>query len=267
MATMLGLFLLLVAGGRVAARPESRVVNGEDAEPYSWPWQISLRYEHNGTFHHTCGGSLIAANWVMTAAHCISSSRTYEVVLGEYDLSVEEGSEQHIPVPSTGIFVHPKWRSYCVACGNDIALLKLQHPAVLSTEVQVGQLPPAGTILPNGYPCYLSGWGRLSTGGPLAERLQDVLLPVVSREQCTRSDWWGSFSIRNTMICAGGDDKSGCNGDSGGPLNCQAADGRWEVHGIASFVSALGCNALKKPTVFTRVSAFEDWIAGIVSQN
>lgn len=49
-------------------------------------------------------------------------------------------------------------------------------------------------------------------------------------------------------------------GDSGGPLNCQNAEGVWEVHGIASFVSALGCNYEKKPTVFTRVSAFNDWI-------
>lgn len=54
-------------------------------------------------------------------------------------------------------------------------------------------------------------------------------------------------------------------GDSGGPLNCQAEDGTWEVHGIASFVSALGCNAAKKPTVFTRVSAFEDWIEEVDS--
>lgn len=49
-------------------------------------------------------------------------------------------------------------------------------------------------------------------------------------------------------------------GDSGGPLNCQNAEGVWEVHGIASFVSALGCNYEKKPTVFTRVSAFNNWI-------
>jgi len=56
---------------------------------------------------------------------------------------------------------------------------------------------------------------------------------------------------------------SGAQGDSGGPLNCQAEDGTWEVHGIASFVSALGCDTLKKPTVFTRVSAFEDWIAEV----
>lgn len=49
-------------------------------------------------------------------------------------------------------------------------------------------------------------------------------------------------------------------GDSGGPLNCQGADGRWEVHGIVSFGSALGCNYYHKPSVFTRVSAYNSWI-------
>lgn len=49
-------------------------------------------------------------------------------------------------------------------------------------------------------------------------------------------------------------------GDSGGPLNCKNSEGVWEVHGIASFVFGLGCNFKKKPTVFTRVSAFNDWI-------
>lgn len=49
-------------------------------------------------------------------------------------------------------------------------------------------------------------------------------------------------------------------GDSGGPLNCKNPEGAWEVHGVASFVFALGCNYNKKPTVFTRVSAFNDWI-------
>ncbi|KAG5281171.1 hypothetical protein AALO_G00068190 [Alosa alosa] len=49
----------------------TRVVNGVDAIPNSWPWQISLQYQRNGQWGHTCGGSLIATNWVMTAAHCI----------------------------------------------------------------------------------------------------------------------------------------------------------------------------------------------------
>ncbi|XP_017590589.1 PREDICTED: chymotrypsin-C-like [Corvus brachyrhynchos] len=63
------------------------------------------------------------------------------------------------------------------------------------------------------------------------------------------------------MVCAGGDGVvSGCNGDSGGPLNCQRDDGIWEVEGIVSFGSGLSCNMIRKPTVFTRVSAFIDWI-------
>uniref|UniRef100_A0A8C9PZ56 Peptidase S1 domain-containing protein n=1 Tax=Spermophilus dauricus TaxID=99837 RepID=A0A8C9PZ56_SPEDA len=63
------------------------------------------------------------------------------------------------------------------------------------------------------------------------------------------------------MVCAGGDGIiSSCNGDSGGPLNCQAENGAWEVHGIVSFGSGQGCNTLKKPTVYTRVSAYIDWI-------
>uniref|UniRef100_A0A670ZEC0 Peptidase S1 domain-containing protein n=1 Tax=Pseudonaja textilis TaxID=8673 RepID=A0A670ZEC0_PSETE len=53
-------------------------------------------------------------------------------------------------------------------------------------------------------------------------------------------------------------------GDSGGPLNCPAADGRWYVHGVASFVYGWGCNTLKKPTVFTRVLAFIPWIEQVL---
>lgn len=44
---------------------------------------------------------------------------------------------------------------------NDIALIKLSHSAQLGDTVQLACLPPAGDILPNGAPCYISGWGRL----------------------------------------------------------------------------------------------------------
>ncbi|XP_072471658.1 proproteinase E-like [Notamacropus eugenii] len=244
----------------------SRVVNGEDAVPYSWPWQISLQYEKDGAYYHTCGGSLIAPDWVLTAAHCINTLRTYQVVLGEYDRSTEEGEEQVIPVNSDGLFVHEKWNSNCVACGNDIALVKLSRSAQLNDKVQVACLPPAGAIPPNEEPCYISGWGRLYTGGPLPDKLQQALLPVVDYAHCSKWDWWG-FTVKTTMVCAGGDIQSGCNGDSGGPLNCPAGDGTWQVDGVTSFVSSLGCNTKKKPTVFTRVSAFIDWIEKIIAEN
>lgn len=52
-------------------------------------------------------------------------------------------------------------------------------------------------------------------------------------------------------------------GDSGGPLNCQKANGQWEVHGVVSFGSSLGCNYYHKPSVFTRVSNYIDWIQAV----
>lgn len=60
----------------------SRVVNGENAPQHAWPWQISLRV--NG--RHICGGSLIARNWVVTAAHCVDRNPRpsgYTVVVGK----------------------------------------------------------------------------------------------------------------------------------------------------------------------------------------
>lgn len=59
-----------------------RVINGEDASPHSWPWQISLRNSRGG---HICGGSLIRPDWIVTAAHCVYRNPNpsgYTVVVG-----------------------------------------------------------------------------------------------------------------------------------------------------------------------------------------
>ncbi|XP_053136718.1 chymotrypsin-like elastase family member 3B isoform X2 [Hemicordylus capensis] len=244
-----------------------RVVNGEDAQPYSWPWQISLQIELGGAWYHNCGGTLITPDWVMTAGHCIMPYYNTRVVLGEYNLSVEEGPEQYIPVNPEDMYEHPDWDSSCLNCGNDIALIKLSRSAVLSDKVKLGCVPCEGLVLPNDYPCYLTGWGSLHTSGPDPDILQQALLPVVDHEHCTQPDWWGDY-VNEKMVCAGGDIRAGCFGDSGGPLICQyPEDGKWYVHGVTSFVSGLGCDTLKKPTVFTRVSAFVSWLKEIINNH
>ncbi|XP_078095184.1 chymotrypsin-C-like [Mustelus asterias] len=245
----------------------SRVVGGVDAQPHSWPWQVSLQYLINDNWAHTCGGSLIAANWVMTAAHCISKSNTYRVVLGKHNLKSSELESVSVEIAPGNMFVHEKWNPILVALGYDIALIKLSTPVTLTSSIELGCIPAPNSVLPNNYPCFVTGWGRLYTNGPIADNLQQALMPVVDHTTCSKMDWWG-FSVRKTMVCAGGDGiVAGCNGDSGGPLNCRATDGTWQVHGIASFVSGLGCNAKKKPTVFTRVSAYNDWINQIMANN
>ncbi|XP_029380657.1 proproteinase E-like [Echeneis naucrates] len=149
---------------------------------------------------------------------------------------------------------------------NDIALLKLQTSAAISDKVQPACLPPHGATLAHNQPCYVTGWGRLYSGGPKATTLQQALLPVVDHSVCNQSDWWGS-SAKTTMVCAGGESKSACHGDSGGPLNCKNRDGRWYVEGVTSFVDGRGCNNPQKPTMFTRVASFIPWISETMARN
>ncbi|XP_078147843.1 chymotrypsin-like elastase family member 2A [Centroberyx gerrardi] len=93
-------------------------------------------------------------------------------------------------------------------------------------------------------------------GGPIADILQQALLAVLSHSNCTKPDWWGSLVTKN-MIWAGGDGQlASCNGDSGGPLNCQNPDRSWP--------SSMGCNYPKKPSVFTRVSTYISWINNVL---
>ncbi|XP_072237855.1 elastase-1-like [Leuresthes tenuis] len=265
---MLRFLLLTSLTALVLAEPEpryledsfQRVVGGEMAEPNSWPWQVSLQYLSGNNYYHTCGGSLIRSGWVMTAAHCVDRNRTWRVVLGEHDLNNNYGTEQVIGV--SRVYIHPNWNSYNVAHGYDVALLKLSSDAKLNSYVQLASLPPSGQILPHNNPCYVTGWGSTYTGSGLSQLLNEAYLPSVDHKTCSSSGWWGS-TVKTTMVCAGGGAESGCNGDSGGPLNCQV-NGKYYVHGIASFVSGLGCNSPKKPTVFTRVSAYIDWMNSIM---
>ncbi|XP_066048893.1 elastase-1-like [Chamaea fasciata] len=221
-----------------------RVIGGHEAQPNSWKWQVSLQI----SYPNDPG----------------PPGASYRVALGEHNLLEVDGTEYYLGVDA--IFIHEGWNPNDIANGSDLALLRLDSPANANGFVELGVLPPKGEILPNDYPCYITGWGVVSAGGGSADRLQEVMLPVVGQEICSQEDWWGS-QAKDTMLCAGGDGvRAGCSGDSGGPLNCYRED-HWEVHGIVSFGLAPYCNTYQKPTVFTRVSAYVDWIYSTMEKN
>uniref|UniRef100_A0A6I8QPJ5 pancreatic elastase n=1 Tax=Xenopus tropicalis TaxID=8364 RepID=A0A6I8QPJ5_XENTR len=239
-----------------------RVIGGTEVQRNSWPWQVSLQYLSGGSWYHTCGGSLIRANRVLTAAHCVDRAVSYRVVVGDHNIYQNDGTEQYISV--SRIVKHANWNPNNIAAGYDISILHLSSSATLNSYVKLAQLPADNVVLAHNYNCVVTGWGKTSNNGNLASVLQQAPLPVIAHSTCSSGSYWGS-TVKSTMVCAGGDGvRSGCQGDSGGPLNCPV-NGVYQVHGVTSFVSSSGCSTYLKPTVFTRVSAYIGWINNVRS--
>uniref|UniRef100_A0A8C3VS76 chymotrypsin n=1 Tax=Catagonus wagneri TaxID=51154 RepID=A0A8C3VS76_9CETA len=232
----------------------SRIVNGENAVPGSWPWQVSLQ---DRTGFHFCGGSLISEEWVVTAAHC--GVRTSDVVVaGEYDQASDAEDIQVLKIAE--VFKNPKFSFITIR--NDITLLKLATPARFSRTVSAVCLPSADDDFPAGQLCATTGWGKTKYNAlKTPDKLQQAALPIVSNADCKA--YWGS-KVTDVMICAGASGVSSCMGDSGGPLVCQK-DGVWTLAGIVSWGSNI-CST-STPAVYARVTKFIPWVQQILAEN
>nr|XP_031313925.1 chymotrypsinogen B isoform X1 [Camelus dromedarius] len=178
----------------------SRIINGEDAVPGSWPWQVSLQ---DSTGFHFCGGSLISEDWVVTAAHCgVTTSDV--VVAGEFDQGSDAEDIQVLTIAK--VFKNPNFSLLTVL--NDITLLKLSTPARFSQTVSAVCLPSADDDFPAGMQCATTGWGKTKYNAiKTPDKLQQATLPLLSNGDCKK--YWGS-KITDVMICAGASGISSC---------------------------------------------------------
>uniref|UniRef100_A0A3Q4GX15 Zgc:154142 n=1 Tax=Neolamprologus brichardi TaxID=32507 RepID=A0A3Q4GX15_NEOBR len=247
-----------------------RVVNGVEAIPHSWPWQVSMQVLEAEEKIKTCSVSFTFIFHLISSPLNVPSF--WRMCLGKHHMnssmdipSAEECYKVDTIIRHKG-FVYEQDPNDIT---NDIALVHLAKPVNMIREISPICLPKPGVVMPAGTPCFVTGWGDekgKNTGGPLL--LKQGALPVIDFETCSKPAYWCD-TLRPSMICAGYESpdelKSACQGDSGGPLACTAATAAggtntiWEVHGIVSF-GAQGCIRDKKPSVFTRVSAFSDWI-------
>jgi len=243
-------FAFAILGCVVGA--EEKIVGGVEAIPHEFPWQVSLRRKSDN--FHFCGGSVLDASTVITAAHCTEiwdSPEQVVIVAGDHNIEVEEGTEQTVGV--TNLLVHESYGSP-KSFENDIALWSLAAPLKLNANVAAVPLPTQGQDSQG--ECTVTGWGTTSAGGSTPVVLMKVDVPVVSDQTC-RLEY--PFSIADSMLCAGESGKDSCQGDSGGPMICYNADGSGYLGGVVSW--GRGCGGLYSPGVYTEVAYFVDWIA------
>ncbi|NXK07949.1 TMPS5 protease, partial [Herpetotheres cachinnans] len=233
----------------------ARVVGGADVPPGRWPWQVSV---YHGSQHH-CGGSVLAREWIVTAAHCVHSYRRLQASAWLVFAGViTHGSiKQEAGVSVKKIIYHPLYNDNSL--DYDIALMKLQVPLNFSDAIRAVCLPPSHQDLFQGTQCWVSGWGYTRPDqAQVTETLKEALVPLIGTKRCNSSCMYaGELTAR--MLCAGylHGKIDACQGDSGGPLVCQD-ESTWRLVGIVSW--GQGCAEPNHPGVYTNVAQLLPWI-------
>ncbi|MFC9687694.1 S1 family peptidase [Kribbella sp. NPDC056951] len=234
--------LLLSTAGTASAR-EPLVVGGTLASVSEAPWAVVLtNTAATRESKRWCGGVLVAANKVLTAAHCAGERvASYGVIQGRADLT-NHGVGRFSAVSK--IWVHP---AYSTATNrNDFAVLTLKKPMTGVPVLRLETNPKADRrgAVPTVY-----GWGDTADTGP-DDTLQKLAVPDLGDATCLGIKGYAENGYTAAAnICAGYLDGTGdaCQGDSGGPL---VLNGR--LLGIVSW--GRGCAEPQYPGVYAEIA-------------
>jgi secreted trypsin-like serine protease len=264
--------LALLAPALAPARTaHTSVVGGTSAEAGEYPWQIALLKKQGNSLYFICGGTLIGAQRVVTAAHCTSGTAGSLKVLVGTQLLSSGGSILNVASYAD----HPSYSSNTNRF--DAAVLELSSSGVAAGGEPLQLIGEEGSaddaLWAPGDDLAISGWGSTSEGGSIPNQLREARVPRVADSTCGQSDHYGTAFDAGTMVCAGPEagGVDTCQGDSGGPLGASTQNpppvsesdpSEWRLAGIVSWGD--GCARPKKPGVYTRVAApaIRDWILG-----
>lgn len=221
----------------------ARIVSGSTTNIRSAKFTVNLRV--SGKF--ICGGSLIAPQIVITAAHCVKNIKPSQLtVVGGVTYLSESGVRRGVSK-----IVIPKeynQRTY----HTDIAVLKLSGD-MSGNNIEIIELCKANWKLGDYIDVY--GWGAISeNNNHESNQLRTVKVPLVTRKRCSDMYKVDGSRITQTMFCAGDlKGKDACFGDSGGP-----AVFKNQLCGVVSW--GVGCARTNFPGVYTNIKTVRNFI-------
>ncbi|MFI7412118.1 S1 family peptidase [Streptomyces sp. NPDC049627] len=231
----------LLSAPTAEAAPQP-IVGGTTTTTTAYPFMMQITDASQNQF---CGGTLVSATKVVTAAHCMAGETTssVRVVGGRTYRNGTNGTVSRV----SKIWVHPDYTD--ATKGNDVAVLTLSTSMPYTTASYVDSSDTG--VYAAGTTARIVGWGTTSSNGSSSNQLRTATVPTVSNAGCASS--YGSDFIASDMICAGytsgGVDT--CQGDSGGPLLIGGV-----LAGITSWGE--GCAQAGYPGIYTRLTTFSD---------
>ncbi|GAA2792025.1 S1 family peptidase [Crossiella cryophila] len=239
----------------LTALPAGAITNGDNATSPT-PWMASLQVGGK----HVCGGTLVAAQWVLTAFHCAITPEEIE--------QIRIGSHQHtsggVLAKPIAVVKHPKavFTPPNLISGVDLTLIKLDRPVPFRPMELTGGSPGAGTKLD------LLGWGlRCSSPRPECAspvHLKQIQLQVAPDSTCFKNE------DRPWALCLPSQRGQGaCSGDSGGPALVKSRGG-WRLAGVTSSggpkdpAKPFQCGSDNHVNIYTEVAPAADWIKATI---
>jgi secreted trypsin-like serine protease len=233
----------LLGAPSAAAAPQP-IVGGTTTTTTAYPFMMQITDASQNQF---CGGTLVAANKVVTAAHCMAgeSTSSIRVVGGRTYLNGTNGTVSKV----SKIWINPDYTD--ATNGDDVAVLTLSTSMSYTPASYVASTDTG--VYATGATARIIGWGTTSENGSSSNQLRTATVPIVSNTSCASS--YGSEFVASDMVCAGytsgGVDT--CQGDSGGPLLIGGV-----LAGITSWGE--GCAEAGYPGVYTRLTTFSNLV-------
>ncbi|XP_063363970.1 serine protease 1-like [Cydia amplana] len=235
---------------------ESRVYNGVDLDPRQHRHLVLLEinFWDPGT-HGTCTGSIISAQWIITAAHCVTRDGIESITVRQFNKEIDRILTYVRPYNFFKHFLYIKGLEEISNSKNDIALLKASNSIVFDKYVSPIELAHAPPQIGN--PVIMAGYGL----NEISE-----MEPPLPRQGVARLTQCPMLDEYKDMWCIYDDVKTS-PGDSGGPLTYNG-----KLVGITSGGAGNGCAKGDSPILpclqyYPKITYHYFWILNVMITN